>query len=107
MPLPASARAPWAITPVPLARVPEVDGAKDPLVPEPAKAAEELEACAEPLVPPEDPVGLLRAEPLAPLATCAKVWRVAPLMARPFSARAPEVATEEAAEAEPFADGES
>lgn len=107
IPLPASARAPWAITPVPLAREPEVDGAKEPLAPEPVMAAEELEAWAEPLVPPEEPVGLLRAEPVAPLAACAKVWRVAPLMARPDSARAPEVATDEAAEAEPFAEGES
>ena len=49
----------------------------------------------------------MRAEPLAPLASCARVWRVAPLMARPASARAPEVESEDAAEAEPVADGDN
>ena len=107
MPRPASARAPCAITPVPLAAVPEVDGANDPLVPEPAMAEAELEACTEPVVPPEEPVGLLRAEPLAPLAACASMSRVAPLMARPASARAPEVESEDAAEAEPAVDGDN
>lgn len=105
IPRPASARAPWAITPDPLAAVPEVDGGKEPVVPEPATAEAALDDCAEPVVPPEEPVGLLRAEPLAPLAACASVWRVAPLMARPVSARAPEVDIAEAAEAEPFAAG--
>ena len=44
IPRPASARAPCAITPVPLEAVPEVDGANDPLVPEPAMAEAELDA---------------------------------------------------------------
>ena len=90
-----------------MAAVPEVDGGNVPLVPEPAIAEDELEACAEPVVPPEEPVGLLRAEPLAPLATCASVWRVAPFMARPASARAPEVESEDAAEADPVAVGDN
>ncbi len=49
----------------------------------------------------------MRAEPMALLAACARVWRVAPLMARPASARAPEVESEDAAEAEPVADGDN
>ena len=44
MPRPASARAPCASTPVPLEAVPEVDGANDPLVPEPAMAEAKLDA---------------------------------------------------------------
>ena len=44
IPRPASARAPCAITPVPLEAVPEVDGANDLLVPEPAMAEAELDA---------------------------------------------------------------
>ena len=105
--LPASARAPCAITPVPLAAVLEVDGANDPLVPEPAMAEAELEACAEPVVPPEEPVGLLRDEPLAPLAAFASVWRLTPFMALLASARAPEVESVDAAEADPVADGDN
>ena len=49
----------------------------------------------------------MRAEPMTLLAACARVWRVAPLMARPASARAPEVESEDAAEAEPVADGDN
>jgi len=49
---PASARAPLLITPVPDALVPETDGEKVPLPPEPETAPAVLDACAEPVACP-------------------------------------------------------
>ena len=49
---PASERAPLLITPVPDAPVPETDGERVPLPPEPETAPAVLDACAEPVACP-------------------------------------------------------
>lgn len=104
MPRPASARAPFAITPVPARPVP-AEGEKDSLEPEPANALEALEPCALPVVDCELPPGLLRAVPREPLAASARVWRVALDMPRPASARALPVITPVPVRPVPAAEG--
>jgi hypothetical protein len=104
---PASARAPLLCTPGTAARVPDTDGEKDPLTPEPDTAAETLLALAEPVARLIDPVGLLRAVPCALAVARAIDWEDTPDMDWPVSARAPLLRTADTAARDPDTEGEN
>jgi hypothetical protein len=87
--------------------VPDTDGEKDPLTPEPDTAAETLLALAEPVARLIDPVGLLRAVPCALAVARAIDWEDTPDMDWPVSARAPLLRTADTAARDPDTEGEN
>tara|TARA_Y100000588_G_scaffold160117_1_gene174113 strand:+ start:14815 stop:15573 length:759 start_codon:yes stop_codon:yes gene_type:complete len=78
--LPVSARAPLLCTDEAEARMPEADGTKAPLAPDPETVVDALRALADPDAWLAPPAGLLRAVPCALLEACAMDWEAAPDM---------------------------